>query len=262
MLAFQAAGEGQWANQPVPDPVRVTGRQQRATWKSGCRRLVSPRCKQITAAIPSTSQTATGSFRSSCTISTSASTSSHRPVSKNSWHRALCVCASRRSRCRPGQRGDKLGDIERIARRIVGEPQEFAVGLAADEEPDDRLTPRIRRRLTHAQAVQQRLQRQRLARLVTGAPEHLTAEISGLCQRHPHQRGLADSRLALDQYRTAPSRGRPFTRPPGSARSPSRPIRTSGDVAANSTSCLVKASASGIGHDTAFSRLDGHRCRA
>jgi len=48
---------------------------------------------------------------------------------------------------------------------------------------------------------------QRLAEFVTGAPEHLAAGIRRIGQRRSHERGLADSRLALNQHRTPTPRG-------------------------------------------------------
>ena len=62
---------------------------------------------------------------------------------------------------------------------------------------------RVGGRLTHPQPVQERQQRQALAQLVTGPPEHLAAALGRLRHRRPRQRGLADAGLALDEHRPA-----------------------------------------------------------
>ena len=71
------------------------------------------------------------------------------------------------------------------------------------KQPDDRVPPRIGGGLADPQPVEERQQRQRLAQLVTGPPEHLAAGLRRPRHRRPHQRGLADARLALDEHRTA-----------------------------------------------------------
>lgn len=57
------------------------------------------------------------------------------------------------------------------------------------------------------QAIEQRVERQRLPQFVARAPEHLTAETGRPSQRRPHQGGLADAWLALNQRRAAPPCG-------------------------------------------------------
>ena len=106
--------------------------------------------------------------------------------------------------------GDERQQLLRQHRRHV----RAAVGgdLAA-QQPDDRVPPRIGRRLAHPQAVQERQQRQFLAQLVTGAPEHLAAGFRRFGDSRSHQRGLADAWLALDEHRTAVSAGDIFYEP-------------------------------------------------
>ena len=70
------------------------------------------------------------------------------------------------------------------------------------QQPDDRFPPGIGGRLAHPQPVEERQQRQGLAELVAGPPEHLTAEHRRFHHRRPQQRGLADARLTLDEHRT------------------------------------------------------------
>ena len=61
-----------------------------------------------------------------------------------------------------------------------------AVGAdLAAQQLDDRLPPGIAGRLTHPQPVEERQQRQRLAQLVTGTPEHLAAGLRRLRPRPP-----------------------------------------------------------------------------
>ena len=69
-------------------------------------------------------------------------------------------------------------------------------------QPAGRCTVRWLRpwRLAYPQPVQDRQQQQRLGQLVADPPEHLAAGIRRFRQSRPHQRGLADTRLALDQH--------------------------------------------------------------
>ena len=93
-----------------------------------------------------------------------------------------------------GHQGQQLlGQRRRDVRAAVG-------GDLTAQEPDDRGPPRIRGGFAYPQPVQERQQRQRLAQLVTGPPEHLAASLWRSRHRRPHQRGLADARLALDQH--------------------------------------------------------------
>ena len=103
--------------------------------------------------------------------------------------------------------GDQRQQLFRQRRRHV----RAAVGgdLPA-QEPHDRVPPRIRGRLTDPQRVEERHERQRLTQLVTGTPAHLAAGLRGLRHRRPHQRGLPDARLALDEHRTAMPQGHLF----------------------------------------------------
>ena len=103
--------------------------------------------------------------------------------------------------------GDQRQQLFRQRRRHV----RAAIGgdLPA-QEPHDRVPPRIRGRLADPQRVEERHQRQRLAQLVTGTPAHLAAGLRGLRHRRPHQRGLPDARLALDEHRTAVPQGHLF----------------------------------------------------
>ena len=98
--------------------------------------------------------------------------------------------------------GDERQQLLRQHRRHV---RATVGGDLAAQQPDDRVPARIGRRLAYSQAVQERQQRQRLAQLIAGAPEHLTAGLRRLGHGRPHQRGLADARLALDEHRTAVS---------------------------------------------------------
>ena len=106
--------------------------------------------------------------------------------------------------------GDERQQLLRQHRRHV----RAAVGgdLAA-QQPDDRVPPRVGGRLAHPQAVQERQQRQRLAQLVAGTPEHLAAGLRRLRHRRPYQCGLADTGLAFDEHRTALSPGDLFYEP-------------------------------------------------
>ena len=94
------------------------------------------------------------------------------------------------------QRQQLLRQHGRHVRAAVG-------GDLTAQQPDDRLPPGVRRRLADPQPVQERQQRQCLAQLIPGPPEHLAARLRRLRHRRPHQRGLADARLALDEHRTA-----------------------------------------------------------
>ena len=76
-------------------------------------------------------------------------------------------------------------------------------GLLAAQQPDDRVAPGIRGKLAYPQPVEERQQRQRLAQLVAGTPEHLAVGLRRPSHRRPHQRRLADAQLALDDHRTA-----------------------------------------------------------
>ena len=73
----------------------------------------------------------------------------------------------------------------------------------AAQQPDDRAAPGICRRFAHLQPVEERQQRQGLAKFVTGPPEHLVASLRRFGQCRSHQSGLADARLAFDQHRAA-----------------------------------------------------------
>ena len=66
------------------------------------------------------------------------------------------------------QRQQLLRQHRRHVRAAVG-------GDLTAQEPDDRVPPGIRGGLADPQPVEERQQRQRLAQLVTGAPEHLAA---------------------------------------------------------------------------------------
>jgi hypothetical protein len=69
-----------------------------------------------------------------------------------------------------GDKGQQLlGQYRQPIRAVVR-------GDLAPQEPDDRVPPRICGRLTHMQAIEQRVERQRLPQFVAGTPEHLTAE--------------------------------------------------------------------------------------
>ena len=63
-----------------------------------------------------------------------------------------------------------------------------------------------RRGLAYPQPVEERQQRQGLTQLIPGAPEDLTPQIGRSGESGPHQRGLPDSRLAIDQYGPASPR--------------------------------------------------------
>ena len=88
----------------------------------------------------------------------------------------------------------------------------------------------IRGRLADPQPVEERQQRQRLAQLVAGTPEHLAAGLRRFCHRRPHQRGLADARFALTEHRTAASQGHLSYEPRSVVISLSRPTSASAAV--------------------------------
>ena len=109
--------------------------------------------------MPRSTQAAPGSFRFSGRISTSASASSQRPVSKSSWPRALCACASRiavptwsaRSRACPAAAKCLLVPVE-IAQRdglvdLQQQPQvgQGRIGLGHGQRPVEQ-----RQRVGHA----------------------------------------------------------------------------------------------------------------
>ncbi len=106
--------------------------------------------------------------------------------------------------------GDQRQQLLRQHRGHVRAP--VGADLAA-QEPDDRVTPGIGRGLAYPQPVEERQQRERLAELVAGAPEHLAAGLRRLRRRRADQRGLADARFALDEHRTAAPPGRLFNQP-------------------------------------------------
>ena len=89
---------------------------------------------------------------------------------------------------------------------------------------------RIRRGLPYSQRVQERHQRQRLAQLVTGTPEHLTAGLPGLRHRRPHQRGLPIPGSPSMSTALPCPRATSFNSPVSIAISLSRPIKIPADV--------------------------------
>jgi len=94
------------------------------------------------------------------------------------------------------QREQLLGQYGRHVRAPIG-------GDLAAQQLDDGVPPGIGGGLADPQPVEKRQQRQRLAQFVTGTPEHLAASLRRPRHRRPHQRRLADARLALDEHRTA-----------------------------------------------------------
>ena len=95
--------------------------------------------------------------------------------------------------------GDQRQQLLRQRRRHIRAP---VSGCLAPQQPQNHAPPGIRRGVAYPQGFEQRQQRQGLAQFVPGAPEHLTTR-PGHRQGRAHQRGLADARLALDQYRPA-----------------------------------------------------------
>ena len=97
-----------------------------------------------------------------------------------------------------------LGDqSQQLLRQYGGYVRAAVDADLAAQDLDDRLPPGIGRRFSHPQSVEKRQQRQRLAQLVTGTPEHLAASFWRLRHGRPYQCGLANARLTLDEDRTA-----------------------------------------------------------
>ena len=110
--------------------------------------------------------------------------------------------------------GDERQQLLRQHRRHV---RAAIGGVLTAQEPDDRGPPRVHRGFADPQPVQERQQGQRLAQFVAGAPEHLAAGLWRLRHGRPHQRRLADARLAFDEDRTAAPSGQ-FLYQPGQQR--------------------------------------------
>jgi hypothetical protein len=91
-------------------------------------------------------------------------------------------------------------------------------GHLTAQQPGDRRPPGIRRRRPHPERVEEGVQRQLLAELVSGAPEHLvpplgpvvracTRRSGGGRERGVDQGGLANPGLALDEHGVATASG-------------------------------------------------------
>jgi len=97
-----------------------------------------------------------------------------------------------------GKRDELLGEDRGHVRAAVG-------GHLAAQQPGDGLPPRVRRHRANLERVEERQERKLLSELVAIAPEQVPARPrawlwSGL-EGRAHERGLADSWLALDEQR-------------------------------------------------------------